>query len=74
MLVPVYLTVAVSIASCERSFSKLRLIKSYLRSTMGDDRLSSLTILSIESDFVEKLNRDDIISDFASMKARLVDF
>jgi len=41
---------------------------------MGDDRLSSLTILSIESDFVEKLNRDDIISDFASMKARLVDF
>ena len=37
-----YLTVAVSIASCERSFSKLKLIKSYLRSTMGESRLSAL--------------------------------
>jgi len=69
-----YLTVAVSTASCETSFSKLRLTKSYLRPTTGDDRLSALSILSIESDFVGKLNFDDIISDFASMKARLVDF
>ena len=34
-----YLTVAVSIASCERSFLKLKLIKSYLRSTMGESKL-----------------------------------
>ena len=47
-----YLTVAVSIASCERSFSKLKLIKFYLRLTMGESRLSALAILSIESDFV----------------------
>ena len=45
-----YLTVGVSIASCERSFSKFKMIKSYLRSTMSDDRLSALSILSIEKD------------------------
>ena len=68
-----YLIMAVSIASCERSFSKLKLIKSYLRSTMLEDRFPILSILSIENDFVRKLNFDGLISDFASMKARLVD-
>ena len=69
-----YLTVAVSIASCERSFSKLKLIKSYLRSTMEESRLSTLSILSIESDLAETLSFDDIISEFASMKARRIQF
>ena len=64
-----YLTVAVSIASCEKSCSKLKLIKSYLRSTMGESRLSALAILSIESDFVEMLSFEDIISEFVSVKA-----
>ena len=65
-----YLTMGVSIARCERSFSKLRMIKSYLRSTMSDDRLSALSILSIERDYPQKLDFEDIIADFASAKAR----
>ena len=69
-----YLIVAVSIASCKRSFSKLKLIKSYLRSTMGESRLSVLAILSIESDFVEMLSLKDIISEFVSVKARRIQF
>ena len=69
-----YLTVAVYIASCERSFSKLKLIKSYLRSTMGESRLSALAILSIESDFVEMLFFKDIISEFVTGKARRIQF
>ena len=71
MNLKLYLTVAVFIASCERSFSKPKLIKSYLRSTMGENRLSALAILSIESDLVESLSFDyrPIISEFASMKA-----
>ena len=36
------------VASAERNFLKLKLIKSYLRSTMSQERLSGLTILSIE--------------------------
>jgi len=34
------LTISVSIVSAERSFSKLKLIKSYLRSTMSQQRLN----------------------------------
>ena len=44
------LTIPVTVASAERSFSKLKLIKSYLRSTMSQDRLSGLAILPIEKE------------------------
>ena len=63
-----YLTIGVSIASCERSFSKLKMIKSYLRSTMSDDRLSALSILSVERDYVQQLDFEDIVADFSSAK------
>uniref|UniRef100_A0A671X5W5 HAT C-terminal dimerisation domain-containing protein n=1 Tax=Sparus aurata TaxID=8175 RepID=A0A671X5W5_SPAAU len=38
-------------ASCERSFSTLKLVKTYLCSTMDDDRLSNLGVLNVESSF-----------------------
>ena len=69
-----YLTISVSIASCDRSFSKLKMIKSYLRSTMSDDRLSALSILSIERDYVQQLDFEDIVADFSSAKVRKVQF
>ena len=69
-----YLTIGVSIASCERSFSNLKMIKPYLRSTMNADRLSALSILSIERDYVQKPNFEDIVADFTSAKARKVQF
>ncbi|KAF0742359.1 zinc finger MYM-type protein 1-like, partial [Aphis craccivora] len=52
----ILLTIPVTVASGERSFSKLKLIKTYVRSTMGDERLSSLAILSIENDIAENLD------------------
>lgn len=66
----ILLTIPVSIASGERSFSKLKLIKSYLRSTMGQDRLSNLAIISIEKDLAKELDYDDVIDDFVNLKAR----
>ena len=40
----ILLTIPVSIASCERSFSKLKLILSYSRASMGQNRLSDLAL------------------------------
>ena len=36
----IFLIIAVIVATCERSFSKLKLIKSYLRSSMSTLRIA----------------------------------
>ena len=43
----IFLTIPVSAASGERSFSKLSLIKNYNRSTMSQDRLNDLSTLNM---------------------------
>lgn len=70
----IMLTIPVSVASGERSFSKLKLIKNYLRNSMGQERLSELAIISIENNIASSINYDDIIDDFATAKARKKDF
>uniref|UniRef100_A0A1Y1MZW7 TTF-type domain-containing protein n=1 Tax=Photinus pyralis TaxID=7054 RepID=A0A1Y1MZW7_PHOPY len=66
----IFLTIPVTSASCERTFSKLKLLKNYLRSTMSQQRLSNTAILSIERIIAESISFDKYISDFASQKAR----
>lgn len=46
----ILLTIHVTVAYAERSFSKLKLIKSCLRSTMSQERLNGLAILSIKNE------------------------
>ena len=70
----IMLTIPVTVASAERSFSKLKLIKSYLRTTMLQERLSGLAMLSIENDLLDKLEYSDLINKFASQKARKINF
>jgi hypothetical protein len=47
----VLLTMPVASATAEMSFSVLRRLKTYLRSTMKNDRLSSLGLMHINRDF-----------------------
>nr|CAH7738850.1 unnamed protein product [Callosobruchus chinensis] len=48
-----FLTLPVTTATAERSFSKLKLIKNYLRTSMGQERLSDISLLSIEAETLE---------------------
>ena len=41
-------TVPVTVASDERTFSYLKLLRNYMRSTMSQEKLNSLAILCIE--------------------------
>lgn len=68
-----FLTLPVTVASAERSFSKLKVIKSYLRNTMGQSRLSGLSLLAIEASRAKLMNTDLLINEFAEMKARRFD-
>jgi len=50
----ILLTIPVTLTFAERSFSKLKLIKSNPRSSMSQERLNGLAILSIEKEMLEK--------------------
>lgn len=54
----------------EIGFSKLKLIKTYWRSTMLQDRLNNLAILSIESDMLELINYKTLLKNFATQTVR----
>jgi hypothetical protein len=48
-------TMSVTVASAERSFSKLKLLKNYLRLTMTQDRLNGLAILCIQKKLLDEI-------------------
>ncbi|KAK1399192.1 TTF-type domain-containing protein [Heracleum sosnowskyi] len=68
----ILLTIPVTVASAERSFSKLKLLKSYLRSTMLQDRLNGLALIAIENEILDKVEYEDLIDDFASKSVRRI--
>jgi hypothetical protein len=70
----ILLTMPVSVASGERSFSKLKLIKTYLRSSMSQERLSSLATLSNENSITQNLDFFELVKTFADKKARKIKF
>ncbi|XP_048503020.1 uncharacterized protein LOC125498784 [Beta vulgaris subsp. vulgaris] len=68
----ILLTIPVTVASAERSFSKLKLLKSYLRSTMVQERLNGLALIAIENDLLETIQYEDLVDEFASKSARRI--
>ncbi|XP_029159619.1 uncharacterized protein LOC114940757 [Nylanderia fulva] len=63
-----FLTIPATVASAERSFSTLKRVKSVLRSTMSQDRLSSLGVLAVEAELARQVNMKSLINDFASKR------
>jgi len=60
-----YLTVPVTVARVERSFSTLQLIKTYLRSSMSQKRLTRLALLSIKNENTQKIDLKKVIDVFS---------
>jgi hypothetical protein len=56
-LITVAITMPVSSTTCERTFSRLKLIKTCVRNTMGHARLSDMAILAIEREITVDLDR-----------------
>ena len=60
ILLQIFATIPVTTATAERSFSSLRLLKTYLRSTKKEDRLNGLALMAIRKDVRSKY--DDVIT------------
>ncbi|KAL4290170.1 hypothetical protein GQ457_14G001000 [Hibiscus cannabinus] len=73
-VVTLILTLPVSTATTERSFSVMNIIKNKLRNKIEDEFLSNCLLLYIEKEIVETFDVDSIISDFCDMKERRVPF
>ena len=65
-------TMSVTSATAERSFSVLRRLKTYVRSTINNDRLSSIALMHIHRDF--SVDLDKVMEKCVSAKTRRTDF
>jgi hypothetical protein len=75
-LVNIICTMPMSTSECERCFSTLKRIKTFLRSTMTEDRLNALAVLSIEKTFIRSIPDFDniVIETFSAAKDRRINF
>ena len=67
-LLRVFGTIPVTTATAERSFSRQKLLKTWLRSTVSQDRLNALTLLSMKT----AVDSESVINLFKEKKRRLV--
>lgn len=75
-LLEVIITIPMSSSEAERCFSTLKRIKTFLRNSMSEERLSALAMLSIEKDMIGNIPdfNQQVIDKFAILKERRMDF
>ncbi|KAF0748928.1 zinc finger MYM-type protein 1-like [Aphis craccivora] len=66
----ILLTIPIASAGAERSFSKLKLIKNFLRNSLSQFKLAGLALIAIESEIGDSLSLENILDTFAAQKAR----
>ncbi|KAK4873687.1 hypothetical protein RN001_013047 [Aquatica leii] len=72
MLLNILSTLPVTTCTPERSFSTLRRLKTYLRNSCEQERLTGLALMAIHRDVI--ISTDDVITEFAHKKFRRLDF
>ena len=73
-MVKLVLTLPISIATTERAFSAMNVIKTDLRNKMEDEFLSDTMMLFIERDIAMTISMDSIIDNFEDLKRWRVRF
>ena len=75
-LLKILITTPMTTSEAERCFSTLKRIKTFLRSTMTNERLSALAMLSIENKMIEEMKdfNETVINHFTTSKNRRTDF
>ena len=68
------ITLPVRSATCERSFSAMRRVRNYLRSTMSEDRFTSLSLLHIEGELSSSIDAHDVVAHYAETGNRRLHF
>ncbi|KAH9647563.1 TTF-type domain-containing protein [Citrus sinensis] len=73
-IIVLVLTLPVSTATTERSFSAMRIVKTRLHNKMEDEFLTDSLIMYIEREIAEKLSIESIVNEFRDMKERRIPF
>ena len=68
------ITLPVSSATCERSFSAMRRVRNYLRSTMTEDSFKSLSLLHTEGELSSRIDAHDVVAHYAETGNRRLQF
>ena len=69
-LVRCLLALPVSSCEAERSFSALRRLKTFLRSTMTQKRLNNIAVCHIHKERLDDVSMSDVAKDFISLNQR----
>jgi hypothetical protein len=66
----ILVSISITTSETERCFSTLKIIKSYLRNTISEDRLTALAMISIEYSMIEAISNlnEKVIEKFAADK------
>ena len=73
-LIKLYFTFPVTTASVERSFSSLRRMKTFLRSTMTECRLNNLFLIYIHKSLTDEMDLLKIAKNFVSVNSRRLNY
>ena len=70
------ITIPMNSVDAERTFSSLKRIKTFLRNTMGQSRLNSLSVISIGRDLLKNCTsfKEEVMEKFISQKERRMNF
>ena len=67
------ITAPLSVCKSERLFSKLKILKTFLRSKMIKERSDDLVVLSCEKDVTDKMNLQAVVQAWENVRSRCID-